>query len=121
MARPEDEDEEPDPEEPVDPDMNKVYSKQAPPTIEHLSSLSDEELHHLMGHKKVISEARDGISEAMKLTGKAREHAENRVQDMFTPHIYGGEFKYLAQDAKDKVKHESGEDARNDTSPSSVL
>jgi hypothetical protein len=121
MAKPDDENGEPDPEGPADPDTQKEYIEKETPSIEHLAGLSDEELHHMLGHKKVLEEARAGLAEAQKLTGKARDHAEKRIEEMFTPHIYGGEFKYLAEDARRAVKDKSKEAALNDTSPSSVL
>lgn len=123
MAEPQpDEDEEPDPEDPADPDVEKGKAYNQPKhTIESVSAMSDEELHHLMGHKQQMAEARKGLEEASKLTGKARQHAEDRIHEILTPRIYGGEFKYLASDAMDKVKRETGKEALANDSPSSVL
>jgi hypothetical protein len=91
------------------------------PSIESIQALSDDEIHTLLGHKKDLENVRKGLTETAKLTGKAREYAEKRIQDWFTPHVYAGDFKYLAEDAVRATAKKTAKDALNDTSPCSVL
>jgi hypothetical protein len=121
MARPDEEEDPPDPEDPADPDVQKEYKAPNTPKLEHLSEMSDEELHKMLGHHKTLEEVRKGVEEAMKLTGAARTHAEDRVKEMFTPHIGGYEFKYLAEDAKRAARKKDGKSALDDDSPASVM
>ena len=87
------------------------------PTIENLAALTDEELGDLLGHPKQLENARDAIEELQKLTGKAREWANERIADMFLPDVSANRLKYLAEDAKLATK----EGALDDSRPSSVL
>lgn len=91
------------------------------PSIETISQLSDAEIGDLLGHDKEIEEIREGIKMLDTLKGKAREYAQKRIEDMFSPKIYVGELKYLAEDAKRQARRDSKEAALDDDSPTSVI
>lgn len=101
-------------------ESKELETAEETPSIESILKLSDAELHDLLGHHKELEDVRKGLSEAAKLTGKAREEAENRIEDMFRPKVYTGELKYLAEDAKRRVKMDA-KMALEDDSPASVV
>lgn len=89
------------------------------PTLKELAAMPDEELMDVLGFKKRFEEAKEQIAEMDKLSGKGREHAETRIQEMLTPNVYHSDFKYILDSAKRKNK--TGADELKDCSPCSCL
>jgi hypothetical protein len=87
--------------------------------IKDLKTKSDAELLELLGYTNKLAEFKTNIAEADKLTGKARELVEQRVQDMMTPNVYPTEIKWAIEDATRKSK--GGKEALADDSPDSVM
>ena len=88
-------------------------------TIKNLVGKSDEELLELLGYASKVEEFKENLAAADKLEGKAREKVEERIEKMFTPHVYPDEIKWAIEDATRKSK--SGKEAMNDCSCASVL
>jgi len=91
------------------------------PSIETIAALSDDELMELLGMKKQLADVRKAIKELETLTGKAKEYAEERIMDWFTPRVDTYSFKYLAEDAKRAASKKDGKAALDDCSCGSVL
>lgn len=91
------------------------------PSVATLAALSDAELMDVLGLSQTLKTAKKNIGEMQKLTGKALEYANERVARMLTPNVYPNDFSYIVEDAKRKAKCQTGEEARCDCSPCSVL
>lgn len=72
-------------------------------TLEELKSKSDAELLEMLGFKNQLDEFKESLAEAEKLKGKAKEHVEDRVNEMLTPRIYPGDLKYAVKSAQRKT------------------
>lgn len=90
-------------------------------TIDKLAAMDDSTLLTALGFTKQLENAREAIAEMQKLSGKAREEAESRIENMFAPHVYPNEFKYIVEDAKRAANRKDGKAALCDCSPCSVL
>lgn len=91
-------------------------------TIKDLVGKSDEELMEVFGFKEKVANAKEELAKIDKLTGKAREDAEERISRMFEPHVYPDEFQWIRESAERKAKaKQSGKEALCDCSPASVL
>jgi len=98
----------------------EVEAAEDNPSVENLAKLSDNELATLFGLTKQLEDIKKAIKEMQTLTGKAREYAEERIENMLTPHIYPGDVKYIVEDAKRSVKKDAKTEMCN-CSPDSVL
>lgn len=88
-------------------------------SIDGLVALSDEELGKVLGYDKKVEQVRGYLSDMQALTGKAREYAENKIKERFTPNVDNYDFKYIAEDAKRATK--SGKEAAEDCCCRSVI
>lgn len=81
------------------------------PTPEALLKLSDVELMELLGMNRQLKEAKKNLAEMAKLTGKAKEFAEERLSRMLTPDVRASEFSWILEDARRKNKTAADEKA----------
>lgn len=81
------------------------------PTPENLLKLSDAELMDVLGMTRLLKEAKKNLTEMTKLTGKAKEFAEERLARMLTPDVRASEFSWILEDARRKNKSAADEKA----------
>lgn len=81
------------------------------PTPENLLKLSDAELMDILGMTRQLKEAKKNLAEMTKLTGKAKEFAEERLSRMLTPNVNASEFSWILEDARRKNKTAADEKA----------
>lgn len=90
--------------------------------IEKIMGLSDTELSHLLGHTRKLEQVKEDVHAMHKLTGKARELAEEKLERLLTPEIGEHQFRYALEDAQREAKpHKTGPEAYADASPTSVV
>lgn len=90
-------------------------------TIEGLMKLSDAELLDLLGYNRKLAQVREDLAEMSKLTGKARELAEEKVERLLTPDISEYQFRYALEDAQREAKPKTAKAAYEADSPASVV
>lgn len=69
-------------------------------TVADLQNKTDDELMALLGLDGQLEEFKTALAEGAKLEGKAKTKFEEKVQRMFTPHIYPSELQYAVKDAQ---------------------
>lgn len=90
-------------------------------TIEKLAKMTDQQLLAAFGFLEQLATAKEQIAEMNKLTGDAREKAQDRIEEMFAPKVYPNEFKYIVESAKRQAKKGTGQDELCNCDPCSVL
>lgn len=80
------------------------------PTISELKKKDDAALLELLGYNEKLAEFKSAIEEADKLSGKPREKVEERIREMFTPHVYPDSIKYAVESAKRSAKRSGKEE-----------
>lgn len=76
--------------------------------IKTLQGKTDDELQTLLGFKSKIECFREDLATADKLSGKARETVERRLEEMFTPRPYVEDLKYTIESAERQAKRKTG-------------
>jgi hypothetical protein len=87
--------------------------------IKALLKLDDTGLAEILGFNRKVAAFREDLQEADKLTGKAREEVQERVDEMLTPNVYPGDLGYAIERAT--RKKQSGKEALADCSCTSVM
>lgn len=90
-------------------------------TIEGLMKLSDAQLMDVLGMSRRLAQVREDLTEMSKLTGKARELAEEKVERLLTPDISESSFRWALQDAQNEAKPKTAKAAYESDSPASVV
>ena len=88
------------------------------PKIAELAAMTDEQLMDIFGFKAKLEDAKEKLAEMAKLDGKAREYAEERIENMLTPNIYTSDMGWIVEDAKRHAKKKSGQEEYCDCKPS---
>lgn len=93
------------------------------PTIEEAAKFDDAQIADLLGHQQEIVNFKEEITELNKLTGAARDEADELWYDRIKPSISSFSIKYIKEDALRSVKtdKELGQDVMDSAEPSSVL
>jgi hypothetical protein len=90
--------------------------------IKTLRAMDDAQLLDILGLVNTLNDFKEDLEEADKLSGKAREEVQERINNMLSPRIYPGDLGYAIEDAQRRAKkNQSGKDAMADESPSSVI
>lgn len=98
------------------------YDWPDPPTIEQLAAMNDAQLAKALGLDQKVTTARKALDEAAKLSGKAKEYAEERIKRMFSPPDYAlSDLSHVVEDAKRTAKRSAREELADEPSPGSVL
>jgi hypothetical protein len=87
--------------------------------IADLKKKTDAELIELFGYDRKLEDFKEALEEGDKLTGKAREKVEDRINEMLTPRVYPEDLKYTVESAKRSAK--TGKEAMNDCCCASVI
>jgi hypothetical protein len=95
----------------ADAETPAVETAEDNPTAEALLKLSDAELMEILGMNRQLKEAKENLAELSKLTGKAKEFADERIARMLTPDVRATEFSWILEDAKRRNKTAADEKA----------
>lgn len=99
----------------------EVEIKAAPKSsVEELLALDDPALMEALGLTRQLESAKENLQKISKLTGKAREFADSRLEELLTPRIGDNNLRYLVEDAE-RIAKKGGKEALNDCSPCSVM
>ncbi|TXH10397.1 MAG: hypothetical protein E6R03_15485 [Hyphomicrobiaceae bacterium] len=90
------------------------------PDIAGLLAMSDDELLDTFGFRLQIESIKDDLAQMAELKGAAREEAERRIAEMFTPDVSDSQIRWVREDVVRQSKR-SKSAALSDDSPSSVL
>jgi hypothetical protein len=84
--------------------------------INTLLALDDAQLSAKLGYDKRLKDFKDNLSEANKLSGKAREKVVDRLDSMLNPKIYDDDLKWTVESAQRLQAKLDGK-----TSPESIV
>ena len=76
--------------------------------IKSLLALDDAALTAKLGLDTRLASFKEELAEADKMEGKAREHVESRLKEMFSPKVYIDDLKYAVESAERMGKKSSG-------------
>lgn len=92
------------------------------PSLKEIAAMSDDELRSLLGQDQALDSFKEELTKMQALPDRARNDAENRLQDRLTPKVDGHDLRWIREDAlRATSKKASAKEVYDDVEPAGTI